>query len=147
VVALSVENARSFIHGSTDNVPERIRVSIQLLPDGSIAIHAEGHYPTAKDATRTLRFWEAARDQFARHPLVALVGMSQPLRDMTLVAQDERLEARTTLGVEQVRLILGFARDALTPNPRSIPQRPQEPAKSREVSEPAASATPDPHGK
>jgi hypothetical protein len=117
VVAFSVENAKSFARGNAEQVPERLSISVLLDEAQAIRVVSIGVYEDDSSAAAAHAFWEKARAQFARHPLVALVGMSAPLRDMTIAVDGPRLVARTTLSLEQAQKILAFATDMLTPRP------------------------------
>ncbi|HEX7476338.1 MAG TPA: hypothetical protein VF331_00890 [Polyangiales bacterium] len=114
-VAFSVENAKSFVRGQVDQVPERVRISIRFQTDGSIEVASSGAYESQPLAENARVFWQDVRDRFARHPLVALIGMSGALHDTTIQARDAELHARTSLSVDQVRTLLGFLRGALAP--------------------------------
>jgi hypothetical protein len=118
VVAFSVENAKSFVHGKTEQVPERLSISIRLEGPDTIRVVSTGTYASDSDAVSALTFWQNIQQKFARHPLVALVGMSGPVRDTTLVAEHATLVAQTQLTIEQTQRILAFVRDTLVREPQ-----------------------------
>jgi hypothetical protein len=113
VVAFSVENAKSFARGKTEHVPDRVEISIRLL-DQQIEVHTLGVFADSAEAGSALDFWTETQRRYARHPLVALVGMAVPLRETTLATNGERLEAVTHFSLEDAKRILQFVRDAIS---------------------------------
>lgn len=119
LLAISVEGVRHFVRGRERGVPERLEASVRESDDEPplVELHATGVFTTPEAAAEGARYWSATRDRFARHPLVALVGMDGPLARAELEVVGERLQARTRLTLLQASRILGFLRDAFTPPP------------------------------
>lgn len=124
VIAFAVENAKTFVRGRSDHVPERIEISIRFAADDRLEIQSRGIFLTAAEAKRANEFWDDVRQRFARHPLVALSGMSGALRELTLTVQDEELTAATSLSLDQTQRVLRLVRDALATGPGTRTQRP-----------------------
>lgn len=127
VVVLSVDNAKTFARGNAEHVPERLQISILLTEGERVEVRSRATFPSAAEAQDALTFWADAQRRFARHPLLALSGMSAPLRETNLAAQDATLTATTQLSVDQAQRILRFARDALAVRASQRPVAPPAP--------------------
>jgi hypothetical protein len=126
-LVLSVEGARLFAQGNLAGVPERLEVSVSALPDNQgFSSVSTGDFESAEQASAAKAYWTRMRDRYASHPLVALVGMREPLVQMELETKDAQLVMRTQVTIEQARMLLGFARSALPPAPsQRLSPRPQ----------------------
>jgi hypothetical protein len=114
LLGLSVENAKSFIRGPrAEQAPDRLELSVRQTSPEAIEVDAQAQFTSAEQAQAAARFWTEARDRYAAHPLVALIGMDSVLRDSTLALHDLQIDAHSTLPVSRARLLLGFLRDAL----------------------------------
>jgi hypothetical protein len=128
LMAVSAENARSFVHGAhLDQVPTRFELSVVEAGDDALELHVQAQYPSSREAEDAAEFWSSLRDRYARHPLLALMGMDAMLRDAKLSAHAEHVEASLRVPRTQARLLLKFARDALhqdrTPPDAQLPAR------------------------
>jgi hypothetical protein len=121
--SLSVEGARNFVQGNMRGVPERLEAVVHApnAESGIIAVHMSGVFETPEAASEAARYWESVRRRYATHPLVAIVGMSSPLKKATLEANDTRVALQTEVTVAQARVVLGFLRDALGPATTRMP--------------------------
>jgi hypothetical protein len=115
--AVSIEGARLFARGNVGGVPERLDLAVSLNEDGAYAVRATGDYESADAAQSALAYWLHVRDQFAGHPLVALIGMREPLTAMALTVSDAQVTMTTCVTVPQARVLLGFLRQALDRRP------------------------------
>jgi hypothetical protein len=115
LVTLTVENAKLFARGATANVPDRLVIVAHALQGETLQLTSEAEFPVEADAERALKFWDEMRTRYARSPLVALLGVSGLLEQTTLHLEGKVLELRSTLRLEEARLILRFVRDSLAP--------------------------------
>jgi hypothetical protein len=118
-LALAVEGARLFARGNLRGIPERLEASVRA-GQGEFDVLATGHFESEKAAERAAAYWQRERDRFAANPLVALIGLREPLVDAEIDAEGTSITARTRVSVQQARLVLGFIRDTLAP-PRPAP--------------------------
>ncbi len=112
ILALSVEGAQQFVRGNLTGVPKRIELSVRRRDEQTLEVRASATFASAAAARAALRYWESTRDRFADHPLLAFIGMRQPLLDTALHADAERLEATTVVTDQQARVVLGLVRGA-----------------------------------
>lgn len=119
--SLSVEGARKFARGDLTRIPSRLTVSAVELPELRVSIRGTSHYDSPEQAAKALVFWDAIRRQYAADPLVLLAGMGSILSDAVIEAKEQRLEGHTELSVQQVKVLLGLVRNALTPPPSHAP--------------------------
>jgi hypothetical protein len=130
LMAISVENARTFIQGaSAQQIGDRIEISVKQSGNDRFELHLTADYAGANDAKTAETFWQRVKERYANHPLTALIGMADVLRDASLTAHDSSLVGTLSVSSAQARLILRFARDALgtpklAPMPRADPQPP-----------------------
>lgn len=128
-LALSVEGARLFAQGNLAGVPERLEISVSALPEhAGFASVSSGDFESAEQASTAKDYWTRMRDRYASHPLVALVGMREPLVRMELETKDAQLVVRTQITLQQARVLLGFVRSALPPQPDPTPRSTPAPA-------------------
>lgn len=115
--SVSVEGARNFVQGNLRGVPERFEAVVRApnAENAIIGVDMTGVFETPEAATEAARYWDGVRRRYASHPLVAIVGMSSPLKKATVEAKDDRVSVRTEVTLEQARVVLGFLRDALNP--------------------------------
>jgi hypothetical protein len=129
VLSLSVEGARLFARGNLAGVPERLSISVRGQPEhagfGSIST---GSFDSPEQAEEAKAYWTRMRDRYASHPLVALVGMREPLTRMELETDGAELVVRTQVTLQQARVLLGFVRSALAPPPAQPLTSPMPPA-------------------
>jgi hypothetical protein len=116
-LALSVEGARAFARGNLRGIPERFDASLRELDGGRIEARVRGTFEDAATAQQAAAYWERVRARYADNPLVALIGLREPLAGATLSAEGEQLEVRTEASLQQARVVLGFIRGALAPPP------------------------------
>jgi len=120
LLGLSVENAKSFVRGPhAEQAPNRIQVSIRQTAEGSIEVESQAQFASAEQAQAAELFWTRVREQYAKHPLVALIGLADVLHGTRLAVHDDRLTVHSTLPVSRARMLLTFARDALN---RPVPE-------------------------
>jgi hypothetical protein len=158
-LSLAIEGARQFVHGNMRGIPERFEAVVQV-PDaktGRIPVTMSGVFDTPDAAAEAVRYWESVRRRYAGHPIVALVGMSSPLRNAVIEASDLRVTVRTEVTLAQARVVLGFLRDSLgppttrlpatpAPAPTSPPAGTRAPGASRPRDAPAPGAPKPPRG-
>jgi hypothetical protein len=113
-LAVSVEGAKLFARGNIKGVPDRVELSVRQA-DAGLEVHVEGSYPDADAASQARDYWHRVIERYAHHPLVALVGMREPLANLTLEADAQHVTAHTTVSVQQARVLLGFLRGAVAP--------------------------------
>jgi len=118
VWSLSVEGARQFVPQRIDAIPTRLQVGVRPIAERKmIDVHANATFDDQAQAENAKRYWDGVRSRFGSHPLVALMGMSSPLMNARIELGEMQLNARSELNVQQVRMLLGFIRNALTPPP------------------------------
>jgi hypothetical protein len=115
--SLSVEGARSFVPRGEERVPVRVIVSARELPQERVEVRAIGHFDSPEQAAKALTFWNAVRRRYASDPIFLVMGMSTLLTEAIAEVKEQRIEARLELSVQQVRVLLGLAKTALTPPP------------------------------
>jgi len=121
-LGLTVEGARLFARGNLAGVPERLEVSVSALPENAgFASVSTGDFESAELATEAKAYWTRMRDRYASHPLVALVGMREPLVRMEIETKGAQLVVRTLVTLQQARVLLGFVRGAFPPAPTPRP--------------------------
>ena len=86
------------------------------------------YFAGADAAEQARKYWQRMVDRYVHHPLVALIGMREPLAGLVFEIQAERVLAHTTVSEQQARVLLGFIHSAFA-RPRDVPH---------------AGATPDP---
>ena len=128
-LALSIEGARLFARGNLSGIPERLEVAVRALPEhvGFTSL-STGHFDSPEQAEQAKAYWTRMRDRYASHPLVALIGMREPLVKMQLETEGPTLRVRTEVTLQQARVLLGFLRGALAPPPEPPPMRAPQPA-------------------
>ena len=113
LVTFTVENAKLFARGATDNIPDRLVIAAHA-PDGTtIRVTSQADFATEALAERANTFWESMRQRYLRSPLLAMLGVSGLLERTTLARKGARLELESNLQLDEVRLILRFVRDSL----------------------------------
>ena len=111
-LGVSVEGAKLFARGNMKGVPDRLELSVRQS-DAGLEVTVEGTYPDAEAAEQARDYWRRVVERYARHPLVALVGMREPLANLVIETDAQRAIAHTTVSVQQARVLLGFLRGAL----------------------------------
>lgn len=122
-LSLEVDGVEQFIRRATRGIPQKLRLSAVEIPGPKLELRGRLEFADEDSAADAVRFWSAMRDAYARNALVKLLGLSDPLRESTIEQDVLELRGRLVLSVEQTRLILGYARELLTP-PRSAPSSP-----------------------
>jgi hypothetical protein len=113
LVTFTVENAKLFARGATENIPDRLVIAANA-PDGTtVRLTSQADFATEAQAERANTFWESMRQRYLRSPLLAILGISGLLERTTLKREGTHLELQSTLQLEEVRLILRFVRDSL----------------------------------
>jgi hypothetical protein len=111
-LGVSVEGAKLFARGNMKGIPDRLELSVRQS-DAGLAVTVEGTYPDADAAVQGRDYWRRVVERYARHPLVALVGMREPLANLVIETDAQRALAHTTVSVQQARVLLGFLRGAV----------------------------------
>jgi hypothetical protein len=120
LLGVTIENARSFVRGPhAEQAPERFEVSVRQLEPETIEVDSRAEFASGEQAEAARSFWDDVRTRYARHTLVALIGLDGVLRDTHLTLHGSQLEAHSTVPISRARLLLGFARDALD---RPVPE-------------------------
>lgn len=110
---VTVENARAFVRGArAERAPLRLELAA-LRGEHDIEVTLHASYPDADQARAAKDWLGTLRDRYARHPLVALMGMDGMLRGVKLETRAAALEGHATVPITQARLLLHFVRDAL----------------------------------
>jgi hypothetical protein len=112
-LALSIEGARLFTRGNMRGIPERLTASVQLVEDGVINTFISGTFESPEAAEQARAYWEQMRERYAGNPLVALIGMREPLNDAEVIVHETQVEIRTHVTVQQARVVLGFITSAI----------------------------------
>jgi hypothetical protein len=113
VVTFTVENAKAFARGATEHVPERLTVSVAAPADERVRLRMTAEFAGEAQAEAAQGFWARLRDQYARSPILTLLGFGGLLERVTLTRDGTQLEALANLRVEETRLMLRMIRDAL----------------------------------
>jgi hypothetical protein len=131
-LSVEIEGARQFTRGQTRGIPARLRLSVRELEDHSVRVVAEGWFDDATEAEDARDFWTRARDAYARNAMVALIGMSDPLRRTEITTDGRVLHAETTLSQRQIRLVLSYLEGLLADQARrrALPPPPRDPRTS-----------------
>lgn len=114
LVAFTVENAKLFARGATENVPERLVIGAHAPAGTTLRVTGQAEFATEALAERANTFWESMRQRYLRSPLLAMLGVSGLLERTTLTQKGAQLELESKLQLDEVRLILRFLRDSLT---------------------------------
>lgn len=132
-LSLEVEGVERFVRKAKRGVPQRLRLSAVEIPGPKVELRVRMTFADGDSAEDAQRFWTAQRDAYARNALVALLGLSSPLRDATLELVAEELRIKATLTVEQTRLIIGYVKELITPPPPppALPDVPENQAGAR----------------
>jgi hypothetical protein len=141
MLSFSVEGARLFARGNVEGVPDRLQISVRKRADTGLDVTASGSFDSTATAETARAYWERTRQRFAAHPLLAFIGMRDPLVNARLETRSTVLAFDTTISLQQAHVLLGFVRSALEPQARSNhggPDAPAEPASGK------AAQTPEP---
>lgn len=141
--SVSVEGARNFVQGNMRGVPERFEAVVRApnVENAVISVDMTGVFEAPEAAAEAARYWEGVRRRYASHPIVAIVGMSSPLKKATVEAADDRVTVHTEVTIQQARVVLGFLRDALSPPSAGTPT-PRSPAPTSKPHRPGVSPKP-----
>lgn len=113
LVTFTVENAKLFARGSTENIPDRLVIAANA-PDGTkVRLTSQADFSTEAQAERANAFWESMRQRYLRSPLLAMLGVSSLLERTTVRRETTHLELESTLELDEVRVILRFVRESL----------------------------------
>jgi hypothetical protein len=130
-LGVSVEGAKLFARGNIKGIPDRLELSVRQTDTG-LDVQIEGSYPDDDAARQARDYWKRVVERYAHHPLVALVGMREPLANLVLEPDAQRVTAHTTVSVQQARVLLGFLRGAIAqPAAAAHDQPPAEPDSAR----------------
>ena len=109
VMSFEIEGARRFVRaGRVDAMPLSGRLSVRETAGDTVQLAGQARFEDAAQARGAKEFWAAQLAQLARSPMVSLVGLSTPLRRLTLRVEAEQVYFETSLGAGQVRLLLGY---------------------------------------
>lgn len=145
VWSLSVEGARQFVPQRIDAIPTRLQIGVRPIDARKmIEVRAVANFDDATQAETAKRYWDGVRNRFGSHPLVSLMGMSSPLMNARIELDDSQLNARSELNTQQVRMLLGFVRNALTPPPPPPPLPSAPPTQPVTPTPQAIAPTPSP---
>jgi hypothetical protein len=134
LVTFTVENAKLFARGATENIPDRLVIAA-YAPDGTtIRLTSQAEFATEAQAERANTFWESMRQRYLRSPLLAMLGVSGLLERTTLTRKGAQLSLESKLQLDEVRLILRFVRDSLAN--RRGPAAARNPPAQRDSPEP-----------
>jgi hypothetical protein len=114
-LSLEVEGVGQFVRKGRQGIPRTLRLSATEESPERVAVRAHLHFEDDPQAQAGLTFWEGARKSYARNPLIALLGLGAPLNDAELTQQGSDVDAVITLSADQTRLILGYARELISP--------------------------------
>jgi hypothetical protein len=128
MLSFSVEGARLFARGNIEGVPDRLQISVRTRTDTGLDIGVTGAFDSSAAAEAARDYWDRTRERFATHPLVAFIGMREPLASARLKARGNTLAFDTAITLQQARVLIGFVRSALESSPadpnRGYPVRP-----------------------
>jgi hypothetical protein len=113
LVTFTVENAKLFARGATENIPDRLVIAASAPDRTKVRLTSQADFATEALAERANAFWESMRQRYLRSPLLAMLGVSGLLERTTLRRETTHLQLESTLQLEEVRLILRFVRDSL----------------------------------
>ena len=114
-MSLEVEGAAQFVRRGRRGIPERLRLSALERPGARLDVHGTFTYLDGTAAEDARDYWVGLRDRYAGNTLVALLGLSGPLQSATVERSDSEVRIALTLSADQVRLILGYVRELLSP--------------------------------
>jgi hypothetical protein len=114
LLAVSVENAKSFVRGPrAQQAPDKLELSVRQREPEMIEVESHAQFASAEQSEQAQRFWSELRDRYANHALVALIGLDGVLRESKLTARGQALELQARVPLSRARMLLGFLRDAL----------------------------------
>lgn len=124
VLAVDVENARAFVRGAAELVPNALQISVtQVDATDDLRVHIDGFFESADAAEVARQRWDRLREQFMRNAFVALAGVGSVLQSMRITAPGEHLVVEATVGLGPARMMLAFAQSWFT-NGRALPRAP-----------------------
>lgn len=141
-ISLSIEGARLFARGDLRGIPSRLQVTVGESEEGQIRVEAVGVFDSPEQAEAARDWWEKRRQRYMGHPVILLMGLSVPLSNTVVESREERVEVKTVLTIQQMRMVLGFLRSALAPPESTQPEPPASPgapSPRQEIDTPAAS--------
>ena len=116
-LSLEVEGAAQFVRRARRGIPERLRLSVIELPGTRAELRGVLTYLDAAQAADARSYWNELRDRYASNTLVALLGLSEPLQNATVEQRELEVRVDVRLTVEQMRLIMGYVRELVSPPP------------------------------
>ncbi len=105
---LEVEGIHRYVRGRVEHVPARARIAVGEASADRIAVEGLAFFDSPEAAAAAQPYWDAMRQQVARHPLIRFSGMSSVLEDATLVPEGDRIRVRTQLSHTQARAVLSY---------------------------------------
>ncbi|MDB4977566.1 MAG: hypothetical protein JWN48_5907 [Myxococcaceae bacterium] len=114
-LSLEIEGATQFVRRGRRGVPDRLRLSIIETPNLRAEVRGVFSYADEALAADGLSYLTELRDRYASNTLVALLGLSEPLESASVARQDNEVRIVLTLSVEQMRLIMGYVRELVSP--------------------------------
>ena len=117
-LSLEVEGASQFVRRARRGIPERLRLSVVERPGLSAEVRGVFSYADETQAAEARAYWGELRERYASNTLVALLGLSEPLQNATVEQRELEVRVDVRLTVEQMRLIMGYVREMVSPPPR-----------------------------
>jgi hypothetical protein len=116
-LSLEVDGVAQFVRRARPGIPDQLRISAIASSDLRIELRGRLVYADEAAAGAALTYWQDRRDAYARNALVGLLGLAGVLREAHLEREQRELRLRLALSVEQTRLILGYLRGLMGPQP------------------------------
>ncbi|MDB4987671.1 MAG: hypothetical protein JWN04_2849 [Myxococcaceae bacterium] len=114
-LALEIEGAAQFVRRGRRGIPERLRVSVVELAGLRAEVRGLFSYLDEGQAADGQRYWSELKERYASNTLVALLGLSEPLENARVEQRGLDVRIVLTLSVEQMRLIMGYVRELVSP--------------------------------
>jgi hypothetical protein len=152
-LSLEVEGIHTYVRGRTEHMPTRARVAIREAGPARIEVEGLAFFPSEDEAAAALPYWDALRQQVARHPAARLFGFSSIFDLATLSVEGDRIRIRTQLSHGQARMVLNQIAAQIAamtgwqppPEPSATPpSNGESPSTGESTSAPAGAAPPAP---
>lgn len=114
-LSIEVEGAAQFVRRGRRGIPERLRLSALEQSGARVELRGTFFYADTTAAIDARAYWDELRNRYASNALVALLGLSGPLQSATLEQRGQDLHIKLRLTADQLKLILGYVRELVSP--------------------------------
>jgi hypothetical protein len=128
-LTLEVEGIHAYVRGRVEHMPTKARVAIREGDPGRIDVEGLAFFPSNEAAEAAQPYWDALRQQIARHPAARLFGVSSIFELAALTVEGDRIRIQTRLTHGQARMVLNqiAAQIAAMTGWRPPPEAPSSP--------------------